>query len=90
MKGLLWLAGIAVAFYYLAPKAEAAPAVATLPDTGQNYPPVYPYFTGSGALDPTGAQWPGWSTPPFYPVGWPGGTVSTGYGDLSDPYAVMY
>jgi len=83
LPGIVWLAGIVAAFYYLAPKRdEAGPAIAVMPDVGQNYPPIYPAYTGSGALDPTGSQWPGWNTPPFNPEGYPGGMVETGYGDM--------
>lgn len=87
ITGLIWLAGIAAAFYYLAPKAESAPAVATMPDAADNFPPLYPFYLGSGALDPTGAQWPGWQTAPFNPAGWPGGTVEVGdsFGIVAPP-----
>lgn len=78
---IFWLGGAALLFYFFAPKREelsGGPAIATIPDPAGNYPAVYPFFQGSGAVDPTGAQWPGWQTPPFNPEGWPGGTVQVG------------
>jgi hypothetical protein len=63
------------------------PAVPVLSDTVGNYPPLYPDFTGSGSVDPTGAQWPGYQIGNFVATGaYPGATVETGYGPAPTDY----
>jgi hypothetical protein len=39
--------------------------IAIEPDTGGNFPPIYPDVTGSGSVDPI-ATWPGWVGTPEY------------------------